>query len=115
MILYSLCRKKGCDRCIGFKLYTVLLENGDLFRIFRTEERERDRERGGRGEEGISLTPSTYLFRTVFETGHRNMKNKIFIAFELLKFDENDIKQWPRLKLLIHTVQAALVYIYIYI
>lgn len=43
------------------------------------------------------------------------MKNKIFIAFELLKFDENDIKQWPRLKLLIHTVQAALVYIYIYI
>lgn len=42
------------------------------------------------------------------------MKNKIFIAFELLKFDENDIKQWSRLKLLIHTIEVALVYIYIY-
>lgn len=43
------------------------------------------------------------------------MKNKIFIAFELLKFDENDIKQWSRLKLLIHTIEVALVYIYIYV
>lgn len=85
----------------------------EIFFEYFARKREREIERGGRGEEGISLTPSTYLFRTVFETGHRNMKNKIFIAFELLKFDENDIKQWPRLKLLIHTVQAALVYIYI--
>lgn len=42
MILYSLCREKDAIDAFGFKLYTVLLENGDLFSNISHGGRERE-------------------------------------------------------------------------
>lgn len=61
-------------RSMHLALNFILLENGDFFRIFRAEE--------------YKLRACSFC--TVFETGHRNMKNKIFIVFESSRFDEND-------------------------
>lgn len=84
MILYSLCRKKDAIDAFGFKLYTVLLENRDLFsNISHGGEREREKE-------NKLCAYTKYVSFSVFETGHRNMKNKIFIVFELSKFDKSD-------------------------
>lgn len=63
----------------------------EIFFEYFARKRERQIKREGGG--GHKLNSEYVSFSYSFWNSHRNMKNKIFIAFELLKFDENDIKQ----------------------